>query len=391
MVVSKHAIKVNNLFTTTEDERRAVAENFDMLITGDWNTQFLAELKTVNPSLLIIIYRNVCFIDIKVTEEIDVARANGWILKDSTGEEVYQINYPDLRLADVGNPGYQDMLAEICYLYVQDINTDGIMGDSMALRPRVDIWSAWPINPRTGAEYTDGEWNAGIRSMVAKIKTFTGKLLIGNGYGMICGCNQWMVGYWNSKNYADPVINLLDGVLVEGFIRFSGTDWRTPDVWLSDIEYFRTLSAKGKTDLAWVITSGLPAGATVEQVAMFGFASYLLAKKGNNTYFVVRGYESQLLPVSKADVGVPVGDYFLRPDAPVYQRNYTNVKVLVNPTDTSYTIQVEGATDPIVMEAHTGTILDIPTPALPWWNLLIKIVGPIGVGLYLLGRPTRRG
>jgi len=32
-----------------------------------------------------------------------------------------------------------------------------------------------------------------------------------------------------------------------------------------------------------------------------------------------------------------------------------------------------------------------PTPTFPFWSLLTRIVGPIGVGLYFLGRSTRRG
>lgn len=57
------------------------------------------------------------------------ARANGWILKDANGQEIYNKGYTYSKLADVGNPDYRLRWCQSSEAYFKTIGADGFYSD----------------------------------------------------------------------------------------------------------------------------------------------------------------------------------------------------------------------------------------------------------------------
>jgi len=70
-------------------------------------------------------------------------------------------------------------------------------------------------------------------------------------------------------------------------------------------------------------------------------------------------------PLFDVNIGVPLNDYSMIEGSHVYAREFSNAKVLVNPTSDSYVIDLPGAfktsegtiVTRIIMQAYTGVIL----------------------------------
>ena len=390
--ISAH--KIDNLFELTDSERAFIAKTYDLLITGDWNNVFFPELHAVNPDLAIYLYRSISNINEGYESEIKVARANGWILLDADGNEVYRPGNPNLKFIDIGNPAYREWVSNILVEWTANKHVTGIFGDNTAVTWKGHT-SAPPINPRTKLVYSDEDYAADMAALVRRVKEKTGKLYIGNGKGMVCGSHY--AGYYMNKQLSDMIINEVDGVLLEGFIRFYDTvDWRSADEWLEDLSFLDMLNRRGITTLSWAITYGqLPPGSTREDIATYGYTTYLLAKR-EGAYFIPRGYENAFLSVMNIDVGEPVTSYRSIDGGLIYERLFSKSLVLVNPSYEAYTYNLNGdyttlegeVVSKIELPPHTGVILigapkpnDDPAPISTSSSLAVKWIrvrGPDG-------------
>jgi hypothetical protein len=112
----------------------------------------------------------------------------------------------------------------------------------------------------------------------------------------------------------------------------------------------------------------LPSNATQEQMAIYAYTSTLLGVKTNQNYLALFGdsiFMAQVVQPLRVDVGTPTNDYYLIAGTHVYSRDFTNVKVLVNPTAQSYTINLSGQyqtlggqiVSSINVGSHTGILL----------------------------------
>ncbi len=103
----------------------------------------------------------------------------------------------------------------------------------------------------------------------------------------------------------------------------------------------------------------LPTGCTPEQMFTYAFASTLLGISTNQNYFgttfklpesadFIEKVYNKLFSI---DVGAPVNDYYVIEGTHVYARDFTNVKVMVNPTGNPYVANGE------TIDPHTGVII----------------------------------
>jgi hypothetical protein len=362
-------IKRTDLSVLTEEQLTDLAIKFDLVITWpmDPNSYPISVLRRANPKIKILLYRNVAFIDERARDQIELARANGWILKDAVGEEVYEREYTFLKLVDVGNASYRNWVAERIKNWTDRLGADGVLGDNTNAWAGVDtyIMNADPINPRTIVVYGRYEYRDDMLNLVKAVKERIGeKLYIANGIGALQG--SYGNGFWNNRELVEALIDEVDGVLMEGFIRFGNEAWRTETSWKKDLEFLDYLCKRGKVSISWTVTYGtLPQGYTKYEVAMYGLTSYLLGKSGTYAYFSARNYEENFSNVSKTDVGFPIDEYHIRADVSVYERKYSRSVILVNPTNNNFTIYLdeyhrtlEGQiVREITLKAKTGTIL----------------------------------
>lgn len=113
----------------------------------------------------------------------------------------------------------------------------------------------------------------------------------------------------------------------------------------------------------------LPTGCTREQMATYGYTSTLLGAKSNQNYLHIMApstFETQVMkPLEDVSVGTPINDYYMISGTHVYARDFSNVKVLVNPSTSSYIVSLGGnykkldgsIVSSITMNPHTGEIL----------------------------------
>ena len=115
------------------------------------------------------------------------------------------------------------------------------------------------------------------------------------------------------------------------------------------------------------IPTKLPTGVTREQFVTYVFASRLLAaeRAGNCINFghYIEEYPQSLFKIS---LGSPLGDYYVVNGTHVYARDFSSAKVLVNPTYSSYTVNLDGnyetingtpVPSQITVDPHNGIIL----------------------------------
>jgi hypothetical protein len=125
------------------------------------------------------------------------------------------------------------------------------------------------------------------------------------------------------------------------------------------------------------LTYALPPGATPEQVIEYGYCSMLLAIKYSSPQNTIDfGFSQDFLPNSNqlqllqklrsVDMNEPLGDYYKINSTAVYARDFVRGKVLVNPSDVSYIITLDGSyatiegtivSGSLTVYAHTGVIL----------------------------------
>jgi hypothetical protein len=353
-----------NLATYSQSELYALAKRYDMITTWgeDYNRAAINYLKSVNPNILLLQYRNIHAIQ-ENSEDYSLAVSKGWLLYDANGNLVREQDWDSMVCVDVGNVEYQTWLGNWIKATLDNYGLDGVMGDNTSpLLEEMYGVTAPAINPRTGQVYSDVEYRNDIVKLVQKVKSIIGnRVYIGNGV-----CHQQggePLGFWANQGLVEPLINVENGIVIEGFIRWASERWRDTSSWIKDVDALEYISKKGIfTQVTINMYGTLPAGATYDQVVRYGLASYLLGKCGPMDAYRISGGS---YPHLNIELGIPLEDYHKRSDSEVYEREFTKILVLVNPTFTDYTIQLGGTyynngnpITSITMRAHTGVMLN---------------------------------
>jgi hypothetical protein len=253
---------------------------------------------------------------------------------------------------------------------------DGVFADyGMASWQSEFFWGAQaePLNPRTGVAWTNDQFSQALIQLGTEIKRAIGttKLLV---------CNGIWEGYRFWERY-DAYMNVLsnsppDGLMSEAlWHEYDGTWWSEAE-WLKSLDFFVFIqdnyTSKNPERVfipACNLGALLPADCSREQMLLYGFASTLLGIKNSQNYLYMKAepnFTAQMIqPLFDLDVGSPVNNYFVVAGTHVYARDFSNAKVLVNPTSNSYVVNLNGSFSTlegtiiteITMGAHTGVIL----------------------------------
>lgn len=158
-------------------------------------------------------------------------------------------------------------------------------------------------------------------------------------------------------------LDVYDGRLFEWFMQYD--DVVGGDEWLHQINSAKVTADKDK------ILCAAHYGKTTED-RMYGLASFLLISGDKSYYFFEEGGVDTSSDLAwykeyEAKIGKPSGDYYKKDG--VYQRDFTNDKVLVNPNDSMFaktinikldknykTLEGEIVTE-IALKPKTGIIL----------------------------------
>lgn len=369
------------LFDDSQFSVDVCVSNADMIMNHFELAYRVPRMHSINPNLIALLYRNIRAVYDRAVE-YGLFRNNSWILKDINGVQISS-NVYHYWIVDVGNPNYQEWLANWVKNYINQYGYDGVFLDNCL--PSIEImWSTSPgpaINPRTGKAYTALEFEQAVIDVVNTIKNAIGnKLVIGNGVYE----GQRFFGT-NNPYYLDLLTkSAIDGIESEAWIMSLDTiEWYSESKWKASIDFAvwlenNFLNKPGKKMFLPVAQNSapyerpgeaLPNGTTKEQYVNYVFSSILLATRSSNN-FLNFGYDldSYTQNLFKKDVGAPVGSYYMINGTHVYSRDYTKVKVLVNPTNTTYRVDLNrnytdstGAmVSSLTLNPHVGMILGNP-------------------------------
>jgi hypothetical protein len=365
------------------------ASKSDMYIGHYWDAmKTIPKIHQLNPNYLGLLYRNIRSIWNVGHGEYDPYEYklffdNGWVMRDAEGTII--LTEENAIMVDVGNPNYQKWLANWYKSYLDDYGMNGAYLDNCLASYEI-MWatSQTPINPRTGKAWTNQEFKAAMIAIVNKVKdTIGSRLVVGN--GIFNG--QHFFDSSRQQTYIDLLNSKIDGVVSEGWISSRGSaDWYSEDKWLESVDMVAWLEKNLSNKILIVCAenaglefsggqlpdgtypTNLPTGVTKEQYGTYVFASLLLAAIGNKTYINFGYYLPEDYPQSlfKIELGNPMGAYYIVAGTDVYVRDFSKVKVLVNPTYSSYSVTLDGnyetfsgakAPSSITVAPHTGVIL----------------------------------
>lgn len=372
-------------FTGTRYFRNMSAETiarlFDMCPARPMDEEKIRQVKQTRPDFQALLYRNIRAIYITREDEWQTAVENNWLLTDENGEYVYVLTWPNNYVVDIGNPEYQFWVANWIKEHIDQYGYDGVYAD-YGFNARADgQWfdlSATPINPRTGVHWTNAEVRQALIQLCKKLRNALGsKLIVCNGIfeGKRFECHF--------DEYVEVLSNCsIDGINSEGiWYQYKGT-WPSEERWLQCLNmlvWFQDNFLKGNPRSAFVSMCKMermdggqypfPPGCTPRQIATYAFASTLLGIKTNQNYLCLNANVNitteVVQPLYNIVVGTPANDYYMIEGTHVYTRDFSKVKVLVNPTSNPYTVNLEESyrtldgqiVTEIMMVAHTGRIL----------------------------------
>lgn len=351
----------------------AIAELYDVCQAWKWASDKIQQVHRIRHDFVALLYRNMRAIN-RHNEEWQMALNSNWILKDSDGQPVYVTAFPNLYFVDIGNQEYQKWIAEWTRENIDYYGFDGVFADVSFYATAVTQFhfaSTTPINPRTGESWKDEEVRQAFIGMHKEIKEAIGsKLLVCN--GIYHGHRFWR----QEDQYMELLSNSpLDGIMSEGlWYQYQGA-WMTEERWLESLDFLvfiqdKFLEAKSERIFVPICKlTQLPSDCTRQQMITYAFASTLLGiSTSQNCLGLVAdaGFFSQFIkPLFDVNLGFPVNDYYPIKGSHVYARDFSNVKVLVNPSSSSYVIDLQGefatlsgtTLTHIEMEDHTGAIL----------------------------------
>jgi hypothetical protein len=266
-------------------------------------------------------------------------RSKGWLLLDVDNNEItFTVGINTEYMIDIGNVDYRAWLASYISNRVS-LGYTGVFCDNLPAPTYPATWtvSVRGINPRTGLSYTDATWSSDSIAL-AQATMNEGVTLVGNGIPQADGA----YGYWDNQTRCENIVSTIDGVLIEGPIGWTLTDFnsRTAANWKENVDMLIALVNTGKQ--VW-FSNGGEAAMETDDVARFVYCTYMLVGPVSTYCLKFRGVDymsgTYWTSLVELDFGAPTSGSMVL-EGSEYVRYYTHGEVRVNPTSrtASYTI-----------------------------------------------------
>lgn len=320
----------------TDAQAIDVARRFDVVVAifATFRDQ-VAEMKAANPNLTLISYLNGAFAD----SDEGTLFPDSWYLRDAKGAKVRSVKWGNF-LMDPANAGWRDHVLSWCRDRLSRSGYDGCYLDDLGSGNLTSgNLTGTPVNPRTGALYTDDQWIADTSGTAGYVRSQLGKPLLVNGLN-------------NGGKYFDPSIRssrlamAASGGNAEGFLRGEATavtQFRKEAQWQQDVDMLVDAGNNGRSVVAMTKIWISATSAQVTQWRKYTYASFLLGTNGNQfLYFnpVGPGKPPAAHPYDSVPIGTPSGAY--AKVGGVYKRSFTNGMAFVNPTTAAVTVSLGG-------------------------------------------------
>jgi hypothetical protein len=270
-----------------------------------------------------------------------IAKANGWLLHDLSGNEIYYGSGGNGRLTNPGLLGFQQEWVKEMTAYLQSTGADGVFIDNFGVWPPVN-GSPWNIKEISNQAAYQAAQLSFIKYVGGALKA-EGYYVMVNGMAYIPGDNGSDDGTL-SKAWIDQIYPYINGYFVE-YWQENGSDFRLRGL---GVEWYNHWDA-WQSVMAYAQSKGLDfhgeveAGATDLQEDRYVRASFLLEWNGGGGSFMPS-------PTSASDNWNNV--LAINPGLPsaaktqiatnIWRRDYTNGVVVVNPTASTVTVSLSG-------------------------------------------------
>ena len=295
------------------------------LVSTNFEVASLAPVRSLNPSAVIIGYKDVLAEDPTMEDWNVVNSHEDWFYHDLNGNRIQSTTY-GFYLMNISSAGWRQHYADYVTQKIALLGFDGVFAD--------DAWSElWKGVFLTAPELIPDfpDFPTQMTSFLSYVKDRIGsKLLIYNGPG-------------------NTYLSVTDGRIQEDFVYDTA---RSPLTYISDLS---SISSMGKYCVSW------PHNVRPDTEAnfLFYFSCYLLGANGDHAYFMwldiwktSQGYYSQM----NQDVGNPKGSYYVTSEG-LYTRDFDNVKVFVNLSTVSITLVFNGVS--YLLPANSGLIVNL--------------------------------
>lgn len=373
------------------------ADNIDVYFGRSFDNSLVNEIKTIRSDVVCLIYRNGKFVK-ESDNEYSIFHNNGWLMKTADGHEIKHSEYSGgWYLIDIANPAVHAWLGDKIKSLVSAAQWDGVQfDDSWAAKistygyncedattgegPPLD-WAVEPVSPYLGHKITLAELNDAEIDCMAKIREKleelgSGKILQFNGIYRGWGGS----GFWDTQDACEDCLKNsgADSFSSEAAYGQTGGDWYTESDWKESVDFHIWLNTNWLSDSPtygdykpnwWLPTTYCksPPSGTVEDYAMYVFCSTALGLETDRVGLRIGNMidQSWAQEMYATDFGSPLGNYYMVSGTHVYAKDFSKVKVLVNPTTSSYQVPIEGdytldgqpVTSPLTVAPHTGMIL----------------------------------
>ena len=342
----------------TPDQAAQIAKTFDTIVAlpTAFNND-VATMKAANPNLTLFLYMKGVFTYNTTLPEATYAH-------DAAGNRIEGLHFKGTYLLDPSSPKTLNYDVKFASRELQDSNYDGVFLDTMGSAPLTTGWATGlPVNPATGQVWTNNDWQNATSTLAGQIASQLGKPTILNGL-------QNGNSYFDSSAPSSTLIQPggVTGGMAESWLRgaTSAIDrYQSVASWKKDIDALTQAGQNGKSFLAVTKTWTNATQQQKDDWYTYAVASYLLGNTGNSylAYTYTPGDSTTTLPLTNLDLGNATSTYTKTQN--IYQRTFTNGRVLVNPSTTSYTITLGGtlhtlngtAITSITLAPHTAAIL----------------------------------
>lgn len=381
-VAQDNAVKTVNYFllsgTTLDDQDTLeTLALYDLLVIPAeaqvWNPDFSDDIRALNSDILLLAYvPSVSWNEIwsdDLHEELEDGIKDSYWLEDASGDEISI--WPGTRALDLTS-GWNNYLADfVADEILHNDYWDGVFYDEVS----DEISWVGDVSLASGASDADDAWVDAYTELFATTRVLVGsdKIIISNG---------------SSNLQHAPYVN---GRMFESF----PTPWEGDGGWSTNINNYFALQDAVAYDPIILLNSdtGNTGDSTDYQAVRFGLSSALLGDGffgfdfGTNSHAQLWRYDEY-----DAFIGTPKDDP-VEDASGVWSREYTNGKVVTNPTDSDQTInlggefeKIHGSQDP---DVNDGSIISRLTIGAKDGALLLRPIESITGGVFLNGAFAR--
>jgi len=322
----------DNRKTMPQTEAVQNAQDFDLLVAHEAIYKpHVAAMKEANPDLKLLVYVNSTF-----TYRTNLSASA--YAKDKNGNRITAQGWSSTYLLDPSNSAARtfkqqeakDLLAKSGYgdLYL-DVAGFGPLSPTYV--------SGLPINTATGKVWEKTDWAKALNAHITGIRSAVGPSLY-----IITNSLSSAPNYWASSPTSIFLIPAINGAVCEGWLRYAGdpvSKYPNEANWNSAVDMVADIEKRGFD--AFLITKMTTTSVQSELEAWYDYAlaSYMSGQSGRSYLSVSlkSGDNTQKRAPWRLDLGQPSGGRALVRG--IYQRDFTNGRVLVNPT--SKTIYVD--------------------------------------------------